>query len=128
MCWDGDTGQTGEISFQCNASKNRIILTYILTCFHFIWRHCHWSTVTKQLCLESDTPVPFIYNYAGYPKKKGALTLSCSTSGAGTRIQSTSMPLISIVWVSFRYVHSPNKKGLMFIFTNLEHFQKFPYF
>ena len=41
-----------------------------------------------------------------------ALTLSCSTSGAGSRIQSTSMPLISIFWVSFRYVHSPNKKGL----------------
>ena len=40
------------------------------------------------------------------------LTLSCSTSGAGSRIQSTSMPLISMFWVSFRYVHSPNKKGL----------------
>ena len=40
-----------------------------------------------------------------------SLTLSWLTLGAGSQIQSTSMPLISIIWVSFQYIHSKIVNG-----------------
>ena len=50
------------------------------------------------------------------------LTLSRPTSGAGSQIQSTSMPLISIFCVSFRYVQSPNTIGLIDLWLSLTPF------
>ena len=56
----------------------------------------HSNTKTFH-CSESDSLFQLI------------LTLSWPQSGTGSRIQSTSMPLISIFWVSFRYVHLRSK-------------------
>ena len=80
---------------------------------------CSHSTITSPM--EEGTPTAPLMNLSNSTSNIlgkiifSHLTLSCSTSGAGSRIQSTSMPLISIFCVSFRYIQSLNTIGLKVI-------------
>ena len=111
-------------------NKHKHILT-LPVWYYYIFRIYCWCKISI-VCPESDSRITNIrysvcelqkqnplYLISFYPCNFNVfavchLTLSWRTLGAGSWIQSTSMPLISIFCIPFWYIHLPNNIGLNF--------------